>query len=1203
MRHKLVITNGATQYPAAENTSSSITPPDPPPYLSRFSQISDSMLKRGSAKSTDRKVRDPTISRVTGPSSIASSLEDSRVIKSPSVSKTRLLEKVGSVKVPVTLAKPNELQVKTANATQISMGNESKNSSRIQPVPQLGIAHTHVENKINPTTHASSHSPRAKTPPSTFSASRDASLSENISLKPNIGRVSHMQTHAKVSLPGDSSELEARTVAKSVMSMTASTWSPEWEAPAMPNTVQIPTLGGGFPLSTRIRNFMEPRFQQDLGHVRIHTGEQADRICSDLRARAFTVGSHIFFGKDQFQPNSKDGLELIAHELTHTFQQGTTIRRSEEDGVSTTQEEDEGGIFSKALNFIAEHVNDIPGFRMFTIILGVNPINMSRVDSSPANIMRALIEFIPGGALVTEALDNHGIFDKVANWAEDQIKTLGLVASSIKQAIITFAKSVKLSDLLHLENKWEEAKRIFTEPIERIKNFAKGLITDIIKFIKDAILMPLAALASQTPFWDLLVGVLGKNPITDEEVPRSAEKLIGGFMKLIGQEEVWENMQKAKAVDRVWAWFQNALSTVIGFVSQIPTLAKNTFEALKLEDIVQVATAFEKVAGVFGNFVSDFTNWALDAVWNLLEIIFEVVKPGALEYVKRTGAALKSILQNPIPFVGNLVKAAKLGFENFALNFGVHLKKGLIDWLTGSLPGVYIPQAFSLGEIAKFVFSVLGISWQIVRQKLVKVVGEQAVKAMETGFDIVVTLVTQGPAAAWDKIKEHLSNLKDMVIGGITDLVVDAVVKKAIPKLIAMFVPGAGFLSAIMSIYDTVMVFVNKLSQIGQVVIGFINSIMAIASGDIGGAASRVENILAGIISLAINFLAGFVGLGKIADKITGVIEKIRVHIDKGLDALVAWIVKMAKKVLDKILPKKEKQEQPSTQKSSEPTNNLQRPTITVAFMLGGESHELILDPKGGDIAQVEMASANRLPFDRKYRDAYNGIEYFKQYMTSITDAQVRREFETRFRPLIDKFQSPSIEAWKKIYDEHFPKEGRGPPITAEEARGRADAVHREAEALLESLRNWGATSGIRDLSKDAVVDAWMDKGKEIWEEAWNKRKQQVDTTLGSISYKGRPLEYRGSLALGYRGHISKNYVAFNPDDFDVDLYVVHEADYVAAAARGARTIGGQIRPNDVFAPAELKETSTKAQAALVGIFPDIAQMKETYIALRGAKP
>ena len=70
-----------------------------------------------------------------------------------------------------------------------------------------------------------------------------------------------------------------------------------------------------------------------------------------------------------------------------------------------------------------------------------------------------------------------------------------------------------------------------------------------------------------------------------------------------------------------------------------------------------------KVGKAFGGFVGRFVSWGGNALWNLLEIIFDVVSPGALAYIKKTGAALKSILKNPLPFVGNLVKAAKLGFR------------------------------------------------------------------------------------------------------------------------------------------------------------------------------------------------------------------------------------------------------------------------------------------------------------------------------------------------------------------------------------------------------------------------------------------------------------------------------------------------------------------------------------------------------------
>ena len=136
-------------------------------------------------------------------------------------------------------------------------------------------------------------------------------------------------------------------------------------------------------------------------------------------------------------------------------------------------------------------------------------------------------------------------------------------------------------------------------------------------------------------------------------------------MKLIGQEEVWSNIKQANAVARAWVWFQTAMAALIGFVQQIPTLLISALKSLELIDIVLVPRAFAKLVGVFGNFIGDFISWAGNAVWDLLKIIFEVVAPGAVPYLKKVGAAFKSILKNPLGFVGNLVKAGRLGFQTY----------------------------------------------------------------------------------------------------------------------------------------------------------------------------------------------------------------------------------------------------------------------------------------------------------------------------------------------------------------------------------------------------------------------------------------------------------------------------------------------------------------------------------------------------------
>src|ERR1044072_4476433 len=113
-------------------------------------------------------------------------------------------------------------------------------------------------------------------------------------------------------------------------------------------------------------------------------------------------------------------------------------------------------------------------------------------------------------------------------------------------------------------------------------------------------------------------------------------------------------MQDAKAIPRAWAWFQTTLSQLIGFVSEIPTLFLSAFKALTLEDIILVPKAFAKLAAVFGGFMSKFVSWGVDAMLKVLEMFFDVVSPGSLEHVKKTCSAMKSIFQNPFPFVGNL---------------------------------------------------------------------------------------------------------------------------------------------------------------------------------------------------------------------------------------------------------------------------------------------------------------------------------------------------------------------------------------------------------------------------------------------------------------------------------------------------------------------------------------------------------------------
>lgn len=79
--------------------------------------------------------------------------------------------------------------------------------------------------------------------------------------------------------------------------------------------------GAGQILPAAVRQHLEQGLNHDLGAVRIHDDAEADKLAKSIQALAFTTGTDIFFRRGQFDPNTQTGLELLAHEVTHTVQQ------------------------------------------------------------------------------------------------------------------------------------------------------------------------------------------------------------------------------------------------------------------------------------------------------------------------------------------------------------------------------------------------------------------------------------------------------------------------------------------------------------------------------------------------------------------------------------------------------------------------------------------------------------------------------------------------------------------------------------------------------------------------------------------------------------------------------------------------------------------------------------------------------------------
>ena len=115
-----------------------------------------------------------------------------------------------------------------------------------------------------------------------------------------------------------------------------------------------------------VRRFMEARFAQDFGDVRVHRGADAQASAGDLHAMAYTTGSHIVFAPGAYQPQAPEGRRLLAHELSHVVQQrrgpvtgepvgGLRVSR-DDDSFERAADADAGAALSAAPGFAG------PGF-------------------------------------------------------------------------------------------------------------------------------------------------------------------------------------------------------------------------------------------------------------------------------------------------------------------------------------------------------------------------------------------------------------------------------------------------------------------------------------------------------------------------------------------------------------------------------------------------------------------------------------------------------------------------------------------------------------------------------------------------------------------------------------------------------------------------------------------------------------------------
>lgn len=364
----------------------------------------------------------------------------------------------------------------------------------------------------------------------------------------------------------------------------------------------------------------------------------------------------------------------------------------------------------------------------------------------------------------------------------------------------------------------------------------------------------------------------------------------------------------------------------------------------------QVAELRERSQGIVGRIVSAVQAFIDDPARAIINGLLSLVgiSPGAFwALVDRIGQIVNDIADDPLGFASNLLSAIGQGFQLFFDNFLTRMRDGFFDWLFGGLAavGVNIPPDFSLRSIITFILELMGITWPRIRAILARHIGEENIALIERAYELISTLIEQGPEGIFEMIKEQLNpeDILQQILDAALDYVKEALITAVTPRIIALFNPAGAIIQAIEGIYRVLKWIFENAARIFTLVETVVNGMADIVAGNLSGMAAAVDRALTRLIAPVIDFLAGYLGLGDLPQRIQETIQGFQSYIEGILDRVIGFLVDRARALFQALVGGG------GAAAHEEGAGDQGELDEGVAFTSEGESHRIFVTARGSD--------------------------------------------------------------------------------------------------------------------------------------------------------------------------------------------------------------------------------------------------------------
>jgi hypothetical protein len=347
---------------------------------------------------------------------------------------------------------------------------------------------------------------------------------------------------------------------------------------------------------------------------------------------------------------------------------------------------------------------------------------------------------------------------------------------------------------------------------------------------------------------------------------------------------------------------------------QFQTL-KESVEDRQREIINDMARTYNKSVGklqaTFDAIKKDvLTSW-FEKAWNKLKAIVNAIIEFATRLAQLLGrmiSLLGDIISSPRYFFNNLVTGIARGFSTFAERIDEFLATAFFDWLRGAsgMP-VQLPKDWGPQGIFSLFTQLLNLSKETIWQRMEIVYDKTTANAfrrgevlLEKGLEIFRIIKNEGLGGLWEHIKESLGTILNDTLEMIKETVLYAAIKKVIIEIGKMLVPGGGFIAIAEKVIRLLQFIVEARNKILDLIESFVDSMANAVKGDIPGIVNHITGALTKFITIALDFLVTFFGLGGLKAKVERFIERMRKPIIRGID----WVLGKLKPFVMKAMQK-----------------------------------------------------------------------------------------------------------------------------------------------------------------------------------------------------------------------------------------------------------------------------------------------------------